>query len=253
MEMEKEGFGMDNYDCIKESDSAFGFNYLTKTDAVCVFLREAIITGRFKAGYRITQQELAEMLKISPTPVREALHKLDAQGILTYIPHHGAQVATPDRQMINEIYLLRANLESLAIQEAVKTINWKTISCLEEISREIIPNLLGKCLEEEDFTPYRDANYKFHKAIYSSSKMVIVPELIDNLWARSMAPDELFLFNIKRSGEGITEHLEIIQALKEEDGLKASNLLKTHIDRTRLAYLEYLDSIDVKEKTPMTE
>ena len=91
------------------------FLYLTKTDRVCAILREAIITAWLKPGDHIRQQDIADQLHISSTPVREALQKLQALGILLHTPHHGAQVPVPNRQTISEIFQVRAFLEVVSI------------------------------------------------------------------------------------------------------------------------------------------
>ena len=77
-------------------------------------LKEAIRDGTFKVGERLTELEVAARLKVSRTPVREAMHRLEADGLLSYEPRRGVTVTRPDHQMIVELYVMREALEGTA-------------------------------------------------------------------------------------------------------------------------------------------
>lgn len=216
----------------------------TKTEAVSSLLREAIITGRLKPGDPIRQQDLAEVLNVSATPVREALARFEALGILHHAPHQGMQVAVLSRQAIDEIFRVRTMLEGMAVEEAAKLIDAEAMTYLDELARDQLPDLLTTALESGDLTPYRMVNYKFHKTIYSLSGMEVVPELIDNSWARSVVLDGVFFYDCNRIQSAPAEHVEIVDALRKQDAKRARATLEGHVDKTRLCYLEYLDSLE---------
>lgn len=212
----------------------------TKSDIVSAYVRESIITGHFKPGDRIGQIELAETLQLSPTPVREALRQLSAQGVLTHVPHQGVQVSQPTLQEVDEIYRIRVHLEGMAIEEASRHLDDEALDSFEEMALDIMPDLLQQCAEQGDFTPFRIVNYKFHRTLYLASELVVVPDLIDNLWARAMIHDEFFEYDPDRAQESAEEHGQIVRALRKKNGKLARAILEKHVDENRRIYLQYL-------------
>ncbi|MCC6188482.1 MAG: GntR family transcriptional regulator [Anaerolineales bacterium] len=241
---------MSSFDCLESEGNGLAIAYQTKTDAVYAYLREAIITGKIKPGERIGQEELAESLRVSATPVREAMHKLDAQGILRLTPHHGAQVVVPTYKLIDEIYQVRAALEVFAVRHAVEAISEERINCLDQLANQTLPMLIRRCAEQGDYTPYRAANFQFHRTIYASGNRSIVPELIENLWARSAAPDALFQSDIERVDDAVREHQELVTILRQRDVVRAEAVLAAHNDRTRAAYLRILEGAGYVRDVP---
>jgi DNA-binding GntR family transcriptional regulator len=226
------------------ADASVGLLHLTKTEVVSTILREAIITGRLKPGDHIRQQELAELLNVSPTPVREALYKLVALGILEYEAHHGAQVPIPSKHAIDEIFQVRVMLEGMAIKETVKYIDDTTLAKLEDLALSELPMLLEESLATKNLIPYRVANYQFHKKIYTASEMEVIPTLIDTLWARSVVQAGVFFFDECRISNANAEHARILEALQAKEGERASEVLRQHVDATRTCYLNYLDQVE---------
>lgn len=232
---------MDNHEVINLPEIPNELFYLTKTDRVCAILREAIITANLKPGDYVRQQDLANQLNISPTPVREALQKLVALGILFHNPHQGAQVPYPNRQTISEVFQVRALLEGIAIEKSIDCIKSETLQKLAYLGNTQMPESLKYGLETNEFTPYRIANYEFHKLIYTSSSMEVVPELIDDLWARSVVPDELYKYDCDRISNASDEHRKIIEAIEEKDARKARSIMEEHVNLTRTCYMRFLD------------
>src|SRR3712207_5245594 len=90
-----------------------------KRDYIVEALRAAIARGELKPGQRLRQEELAARFEISSTPVREALRKLEAEGLVASVPHQGVYVARPSLERMAESYRLRALLETHALKEAM--------------------------------------------------------------------------------------------------------------------------------------
>jgi DNA-binding GntR family transcriptional regulator len=220
---------------------------MTKAEAVTAILREAIIMARLKPGDPIRQKDLAEALQVSATPVREALQKLYALSIVSYESHHGAQVAVPNRQIIDEVFRVRAMLEGTAVQEAVKHLDDNSLKLLDNLAKNQMPQLLQEGMDTGDLVPYRAANYEFHKRVYSASQMQVIPEMIDNLWARSPVPDDNFYFNQERVIKAADEHMGIVDMLKKRDRERARAVLENHIDTTRKFYLQFFDHLAESE------
>src|SRR5690349_5285048 len=95
--------------------------FQTKTDYAFASLRDAIVTGRLKPGDWIRSQEWADDLQVSQIPVREALSRLQAQGLVEIHPHRGVQVMGRSLAHVSETYLIRAALESLAAKVAIES------------------------------------------------------------------------------------------------------------------------------------
>lgn len=238
---------MDLSEAIKLPELPAGLLHMTKAEAVCAVLREAIIMARLKPGDPIRQQDLAQALNVSATPVREALQKLYALGIVSYESHHGAQVAVPTRQMIDEVFRVRTMLEGTAVQKAVKLLDDNLLELLEDLATNQMPQLLREGMEAGDLVPYRMANYKFHKTIYSASQMQVIPEMIDDLWARSPVPDENFYFNRERVTRAADEHADLVDMLKQREQERARAVLEHHVDTTRKFYLQFVDHLAKSE------
>src|SRR5205823_2477029 len=83
----------------------------TKKDLMVELLRDAILSGELAPGERLLQEELADRFDVSPTPVREAIQQLVAEGVLSHSPYKGVQVAEVEVEDVQEIYLIRAALE----------------------------------------------------------------------------------------------------------------------------------------------
>src|SRR5689334_5504165 len=90
---------------------------------VCNVIREAIIKGQFKPGERLKQSDLAEKLGVSRMPIREALRKLETEGLITLVPHKGAIVKTIKLEDIKEVYALRAQLEKMALIQSADALS----------------------------------------------------------------------------------------------------------------------------------
>lgn len=107
--------------------------YVTKKDWAVEALRKAIITGEYWPGQRVRQDEVAERLSISLTPVREAFSQLEVEGIITRAPHKGARVAQVSTERAREIYRIRSVLEGLAIELAVPNVPKSDLARLERL------------------------------------------------------------------------------------------------------------------------
>jgi DNA-binding GntR family transcriptional regulator len=217
---------------------------LTKPDLVCATLREAIISGVFEPGEHIGQQELAEQLNVSATPVREALRKLEALSILTYEPHRGARVTRSDARTAEEIYRVRGLLEGLAVEKAASSIGERELEELEQLAADTMALVPQGKVDAEGLIGFRKANYEFHKALCNASGMAVVPEIVENLWARVPVPTELFIVIGTRARSAAEEHIQIMEAVRNRDGSRARCMMEVHIDNARIAYVAYLDRTD---------
>lgn len=192
--------------------------YTSKTELVTGMLRELIVTGELQAGAALRQRDLATRLGVSATPIREALRRLESEGLVNTDQHRGATVADSQLGASEENYLVRAALEPLAAQLAAQRISEAQ---LEEITR--INAKIGDLAEDDP--SYASLNKDFHFAIYQAADSPVLVSLMRMLWqALPEGP------KVKRSHkESAAEHDAIIDALRCGDSDRASTLTRAHI------------------------
>ena len=128
-------------------------------DAIALSLRASIATGELGDGARLVERELAERFSVSRIPLREALQKLEAEGLVEIYPNRGAVVRALTLADVDEIYGLRVLLEGDAIFRAVKRMNEETL-----VRTELVHRLLGKATTAEK---QGELNREFHELLYA--------------------------------------------------------------------------------------
>jgi DNA-binding GntR family transcriptional regulator len=192
--------------------------YTSKTDMVAAMLREMIVAGQLAPGAPLRQRDLAAQFEVSATPIREALRRLEAEGLVVGDAHRGATVAKPDQGALADNYRIRAALEPLAAQMATERIDAEALADLTEINQTI------RALPEGDLA-YREHNTRFHFAIYQASGSPVLVSLIRMLWQslpQRPAPT-------RSQAESVRQHAEIIEAIRRRDGARAAALTAQHI------------------------
>src|SRR3954464_14233770 len=108
----------------------------TKADDLALALEEAIVAGEIAPGTVLRQEQLSEQYKVSRTPVREALRRLAALGLVSFVPNRGVRVRTLSREELREAFLVRAELESLATELATPQIGEEGLEALADAERQ---------------------------------------------------------------------------------------------------------------------
>ncbi|MCI2420803.1 GntR family transcriptional regulator [Saccharopolyspora sp. K220] len=192
--------------------------YTSKTELVTSMLRELIVTGELEAGTSLRQRDLATRLGVSPTPVREALRRLESEGLVTTDQHRSATVAESWLDATEENYLIRAALESLAAKLAAKRISAEQLAAIEQINAQIVELA-------DDSLAYGTLNRDFHFGIYQAAGTPVLLSLMRMLW--QAMPDGPKVVRSHR--ESAAEHAAIIEALRDGDAERAGELTYTHI------------------------
>lgn len=201
-------------------------------DMIYESLRQAIFDGEFKAGERLVEKELAEKMKVSRTPIREALRKLETEGLIKHLPRKGVVVKGFKQEDVIEIYSIRQALEALAITYTVRNITEKEIKKLEEIM-EIMEILTNK----EDAVALFNISQKFNDILIQSSKMPRLINLINTYQEYLERFRIVTMKEKKRKIEALKEHQLIFQAVIDRDEKRAEKLVKEHLEGAREAYL----------------
>jgi len=197
--------------------------YRTKEEQVADYLRERIISGVFPRGSRLKQAEIAEQLKLSITPVREALKLLEAEGYISGDPYRGARVVPFDAGASAEILQLRLLLESQLVRAAVERITTQDITELR-----VLANDFAKAFETGDRAIARGINYRFHRQLYDIAQLPQTLHFVQILWARY--PFDLINSASNRGQDAVREHEEILQAFASGDASAAMLAMRKHIE-----------------------
>jgi DNA-binding GntR family transcriptional regulator len=203
-------------------------------------LKDLILVGEYKTGDRLIERELADKLKISRTPIREALLRLESQGFVNTVPRKGVVVSKISTDDIIEVFTILSSLEVLAVKLASQKLEDKTREELDFWIGRLESTLEGK--EEHDIS---HLHIEISQVLYKAAKSPKLYEMLVDLmdYIRAFA-------NIGRKVEGrmeeaMKEHLAVLKAVRNQETEMAEYLTKIHIENSKKAYL---DSINNKKK-----
>lgn len=214
-------------------------DYLPLRDVVFETLRKAILKGKLKPGERLMELTLANKLGVSRTPIREAIRKLELEGLVVMIPRKGAQVAKITEKDLNDVLEVRRGLEELSISMACERITQKALEELEEASRDFEEAVKGG-----DVTALAEADVRFHDIIYSATDNRRLNQIVNNL------REQMFRYRIEYLKEEdyrqqlVREHNAICKAIREQDFDRAKHLVCLHIDNQQQAIMESIKPKD---------
>lgn len=201
----------------------------TKTDYVVEAIRTAILVGDLLPGTRITEQQVRDSLKVSSSPVREAFHQLEAEGLLTRNPHVGTKVTEMDIGDARELYLIQSLLQGTAVQISAKNLSEQDILEAEKLNDEMGKMSKGKI----DVKGLRVVNYKLHMILCGVNVYPWLTRLISALWVRF--PSQSLWSMPNRPKMSFQQHAKIIKAVKKRDGLLAGSLMRKHLESSMKA------------------
>ena len=205
----------------------------TKKDLIAETLREAILSGDLVPGERLLQEQLAERFHVSPTPIREAVQQLVAEGVLSHSPYRGVQVAEVHLEQVQEVYLIRSVTEELATRMAVLNLRILDVRQLRLYQDEIRAHVPNK-----DLVAIRKLNYEFHMLIYSASYLPLLLNMIRILWIKF--PWDTLYGLPERAQTALEEHQTILNAINEGDAELAGRLMRLHIESGSSSLRAYL-------------
>jgi DNA-binding GntR family transcriptional regulator len=211
----------------------------TKADDIALVIEEAIVSGELEPGTVLRQEQLSEQFNVSRTPVREALRRLAALGLVSFVPNRGVRVRTLSRDELHEAFLVRAALEAVATEAAAAALTDDDLVELEECERRF-SRLTQELRSREPGEGRRSimgdwmrANHAFHDVIYRAANLPMVEQLAKSarrsfsgpaVWApagdRSL--DDLYLKNDH-------QHRAIRAALAARSAEGARELAREHV------------------------
>lgn len=198
----------------------------TLKDHIADVLRDAILKAdiyREDADLRLDERHLAEELGISRTPIREALTRLEQQGMVRIVPRKGVFIVRKSLNEILETVIAWAALESMAARLATENASDAELATLRRLAARFSGNEASAHIAE-----YSEANITFHQRILELSKVALLKTMADDLFRHMHAVRRRALGEGDRAERSVVDHLEIIEALEARDGELAARLVREH-------------------------
>ena len=208
--------------------------YLPLRDVVFNTLRQAILKGELRPGERLMEIQLAQRLGVSRTPVREAIRKLELEGLVLMVPRKGAEVAEITVKDLEDVLEVRAALEELAAKIACDHI---TDEQLQELKRAA--GDFKKVLDTDDLTSCVQADMRFHEIIYNATDNARLLQILNNLREQMYRYRIEYLKDKSMHKTLVEEHDAIRRALKKRDKEKAAQAICVHIEK----YLDLIENL----------
>jgi DNA-binding GntR family transcriptional regulator len=188
-------------------------------------IRHAIVSGAIASGERINEAEIARQMQISRAPIREAIRQLEQEGLLVSWPHRGTFVFTLSGADIEEVYTLRADVESRAVYRALPRLEPEQFALLESLVAE-----MQVAAAAGDLPQLLEADIQFHRTIVEAAGW---PRL-KKIW-EGLHPQTLTLYTLTTLADWPTivhaqRHVPLLEALQTGDAHRAAQAMRSHIE-----------------------
>ena len=209
--------------------------FLPLRDVVFKTLRQAILIGELKPGERLMEIHLANRLGVSRTPIREAIRKLELEGLVTMIPRRGAEVSQITVKSLKDVLEVRKALDALAIELACERITEEEIEALEKA-----------CTKFEEATRTKDArimaqaDVDLHHIIVKASRNEKLDQMVNNLAEQMYRYRFEHIKDVASHQRLIEEHKEILESLRSKNNQHAAEAVKLHIDNQEKAIMQQI-------------
>ncbi|WP_109212349.1 MULTISPECIES: GntR family transcriptional regulator [Microbacterium] len=221
---------------VRDERSALRPPARTTAEAIAQSIRADIIGGRYDAGERLRQVELAKQYEVSTTPVREAFAILQRQGLVRLHPQRGASAIVPNTKDLEELYEIRVELECLAVQHAARNFTPADAPALRE--------LIAQMRVCRDADQYVELNHHFHMGIYRLAQRERLVEMIEQLRMASQAYLQITSDRAVILGDAENEHDDILDACEANDPARAAAATRDHLGLTVANAVAQLDHAD---------
>lgn len=208
-------------------------DYKPLRDVVFENLRAAILEGKLKSGQRLMEVQLAEQLGVSRTPVREAIRKLELEGLVVMLPRKGAYVANISVKDLMDVLEIRASLEGLGASLAAERRSDEDIKKLELIAAEFAEAVKSKNIEM-----LLKKDVEFHECIFEAANNKKLEKMINSLWEQVQRFRITYVSDPNASMSLIDEHKLILDAIKGGNTSDAKKFAVEHIEKAEQFMLE---------------
>ena len=207
--------------------------YLPLRDVVFHTLRQAILRGELEPGERLMEIHLAERLGVSRTPIREAIRKLELEGLVVMIPRRGAVVSSITEKDMKDVLEVRRTLEMLAVEVACERITSEQLEKLRESSENF-----RRICEGGDLIQLAQADVAFHEVIYDATNNLRLVTTLNNLREQMYRYRMEYLKDTSSYERLREEHAIIYEGIRRKDKDMACKAIREHIDNQEAAILK---------------
>ncbi|HWQ15264.1 MAG TPA: GntR family transcriptional regulator [Roseiflexaceae bacterium] len=207
----------------------------TVTEQVYEQVRDSIRSGALAPGVRIDQAGLARRFGTSIVPVREALARLQADGLVRIVPHRGAFVEELSPEVLIDIYSMRELLEEDAARLAAPYMGEAELARLEELT-----NHMAEATERQDYAALFQLNREFHFTIYRAARREHLLQIIEQLWDQGDHYRRIYTELPERARLALAEHRAILEACRRRDQDAMGITVRHHIHQTTVGLLDQM-------------
>ncbi len=222
---------------MKYSQLIFGHSLKPLRDIVYDSIKESILMGDIQQGQRLMETHIAEEIGVSRTPVREAIRKLELEGLVVMVPRRGAYVAEISLDEVIDVFEIRAALESLAAELASKRITENEMQKLKDI--------LIKEEEQADnnnVSRFIELDTEFHEILFMASRNKRLSQIINNLREHIQRYRTISLAYKGRMSVALKEHQDIMDALENGKERDVGALARKHIESASNAFMSAVET-----------
>lgn len=214
-----------------ETESCQQFKSLL--DQLYEYLSTSIIEGKIKPGEKLIENELCRQYGISRSPIRECFRILESEGLIIINPRKGTFVRELTSKDIEDVFPVRASLESLAARLAIPNISEKEIMVFNGLIRE-----MEEAIKNRDVKSFLNLNFSFHSVFIKASNNQVLEKTLKNL-GRGLWLRIAFLYYQSPSGLIFSNsmHKEIVKAFQKKDALSVQGLVEKHIEHAKQGLL----------------
>ena len=209
--------------------------YLPLRDVLFKTLRQAILKGELEPGERLMEIQLAERLGVSRTPIREAIRKLELEGLVLMIPRKGAEVAKISENNLRDVLEVRRSLEELAIDLACQRMTEEELSELKKTEERF-----AKAIQTGEVMEIAQTDESYHEIIYNSTKNQKLVQILNNLREQMYRYRLEYIKDEDKRQILLVEHDHIIKALSLRHVQEAKMAIREHIDNQEITILKNL-------------
>lgn len=203
--------------------------YLPLRDVVFNTLRQAILKGELAPGERLMEIQLADRLGVSRTPIREAIRKLELEGLVLMIPRKGAEVAKISEKSLRDVLEVRRSLEELAIELACQRMTEEEIARLEETQEAF-----REAVNHGDAMGIAESDEHYHDIIYYGTGNARLVQILNNLREQMYRYRLEYIKDADKRQVLLVEHDNILKAIKGRRVAEAKEAMREHIDNQEI-------------------
>ena len=206
-------------------------------------IRRRVLDNVFPPGYRALESELAEALGISRTPLREALIRLQKEGLVEVVPRHGMRVLPVSPADMAEIYVVLAALESAAVElVATRRPPERDLRPLLQATRD-----MDRALKADDLDAWAAADEQFHRALMELAGNRMLKETVENFWDRAHRARLVTLRLRPKPADSTREHAQLVDRLRAGDAAGAIAVNRAHRARASRELLALFERLRLQQ------